>query len=129
LFFLMIRRPPRSTLFPYTTLFRSLGLWLALLELAQPCPNPLRCSSRRFPLPIHLRPRVQRFDLPKLLQQRSFQRQPHPRYTARPLRRVIPHPFSPAAAKPPALRRSCTGYAASAQRRPSALGVRHLFTR
>src|SRR2546427_6531823 len=25
-FFLMIRRPPRSTLFPYTTLFRSLGL-------------------------------------------------------------------------------------------------------
>src|SRR2546429_1734541 len=27
-FFLMIRRPPRSTLFPYTTLFRSAGaLW------------------------------------------------------------------------------------------------------
>src|SRR5437016_11556013 len=26
-FFLMIRRPPRSTLFPYTTLFRSLGLF------------------------------------------------------------------------------------------------------
>src|SRR2546430_13723294 len=25
-FFLMIRRPPRSTLFPYTTLFRS-GVW------------------------------------------------------------------------------------------------------
>src|SRR5690348_17778082 len=25
LFFLMIRRPPRSTLFPYTTLFRSIG--------------------------------------------------------------------------------------------------------
>src|SRR5260370_14175648 len=25
LFFLMIRRPPRSTLFPYTTLFRSNG--------------------------------------------------------------------------------------------------------
>src|SRR2546430_7584482 len=24
-FFLMIRRPPRSTLFPYSTLFRSLG--------------------------------------------------------------------------------------------------------
>src|SRR3712207_8065219 len=28
-FFLMIRRPPRSTLFPYTTLFRSLELLLA----------------------------------------------------------------------------------------------------
>src|SRR3712207_8498737 len=26
IFFLMIRRPPRSTLFPYTTLFRSLQL-------------------------------------------------------------------------------------------------------
>src|SRR5690606_41450819 len=31
-FFLMVRRPPRSTLFPYTTLFRSHGgLW------HQPC--------------------------------------------------------------------------------------------
>src|SRR2546430_7814746 len=27
-FFLMIRRPPRSTLFPYTTLFRSRGMRL-----------------------------------------------------------------------------------------------------
>src|SRR3712207_8843548 len=26
-FFLMIRRPPRSTLFPYTTLFRSMGAY------------------------------------------------------------------------------------------------------
>src|SRR5438477_4795920 len=26
IFFLMIRRPPRSTLFPYTTLFRSLNI-------------------------------------------------------------------------------------------------------
>src|SRR2546429_7213392 len=29
-FFLMIRRPPRSTLFPYTTLFRSDGFWWAM---------------------------------------------------------------------------------------------------
>src|SRR6266481_8343551 len=28
-FFLMIRRPPRSTLFPYTTLFRSTGPYRA----------------------------------------------------------------------------------------------------
>src|SRR5699024_12259178 len=28
-FFLMIRRPPRSTLFPYTTLFRSIDLMAA----------------------------------------------------------------------------------------------------
>src|SRR5207244_13369980 len=26
-FFFMIRRPPRSTLFPYTTLFRSIQAW------------------------------------------------------------------------------------------------------
>src|SRR3712207_7533509 len=32
-FFLMIRRPPRSTLFPYTTLFRSLGCQGADREL------------------------------------------------------------------------------------------------
>src|SRR3712207_7295758 len=34
----MIRRPPRSTLFPYTTLFRSLGyalLWIGLFALAK----------------------------------------------------------------------------------------------
>src|SRR2546425_5824164 len=30
-FFLMIRRPPRSTLFPYTTLFRSLGVEIVLV--------------------------------------------------------------------------------------------------
>src|SRR3712207_9452515 len=30
-FFLMIRRPPRSTLFPYTTLFRSMNSSRALL--------------------------------------------------------------------------------------------------
>src|SRR2546427_11508580 len=36
-FFLMIRRPPRSTLFPYTTLFRSLpfGRQPPLLEPAR----------------------------------------------------------------------------------------------
>src|SRR2546426_7008848 len=31
-FFLMIRRPPRSTLFPYTTLFRSLTNWVELFR-------------------------------------------------------------------------------------------------
>src|SRR5438309_11150049 len=38
-FFLMIRRPPRSTLFPYTTLFRSKrrisGMALLILALLQ----------------------------------------------------------------------------------------------
>src|SRR3712207_7033420 len=36
-FFLMIRRPPRSTLFPYTTLFRSRAT-----TLDGPAPAPLR---------------------------------------------------------------------------------------
>src|ERR1043166_10185363 len=34
-FFLMVRRPPRSTLFPYTTLFRSFSchqVWLGTLK-------------------------------------------------------------------------------------------------
>src|ERR1039457_7682392 len=31
-FFLMIRRPPRSTLFPYTTLFRSVGCTASALQ-------------------------------------------------------------------------------------------------
>src|SRR5688572_31862584 len=33
-FFLIIRRPPRSTLFPYTTLFRS---WMVLNTNQSPC--------------------------------------------------------------------------------------------
>src|SRR2546426_5862324 len=33
-FFLMIRRPPRSTLFPYTTLFRSMGACMAGYQTA-----------------------------------------------------------------------------------------------
>src|SRR3712207_7316459 len=38
IFFLMIRRPPRSTLFPYTTLFRSLvDLRLTIPELHGKC--------------------------------------------------------------------------------------------
>src|SRR3712207_7992448 len=34
----MIRRPPRSTLFPYTTLFRSPGIPIVLTELAKSWP-------------------------------------------------------------------------------------------
>src|SRR2546430_8517641 len=45
-FFLMIRRPPRSTLFPYTTLFRSLGLMSYLLSFpSQPVTDrPAHCQ-------------------------------------------------------------------------------------
>src|SRR2546425_6780482 len=37
IFFLMIRRPPRSTLFPYTTLFRSKSRPERGLRLRAPC--------------------------------------------------------------------------------------------
>src|SRR5260370_2444749 len=36
-FFLMIRRPPRSTLFPYTTLFRSYGYGKSYCHSGTPC--------------------------------------------------------------------------------------------
>src|SRR5688572_31125650 len=35
IFFLMIRRPPRSTLFPYTTLFRSAGRFVTRSSCAE----------------------------------------------------------------------------------------------
>src|SRR5258707_2147675 len=51
-FFLMIRRPPRSTLFPYTTLFRSARLRAVqeadvLARLIPPAvqPNPARSEE------------------------------------------------------------------------------------
>src|SRR5260221_8922136 len=47
-FFLMIRRPPRSTLFPYTTLFRSLRIGELLLRVdrgsAEVVAQPQRVS-------------------------------------------------------------------------------------
>src|SRR5258707_2879730 len=45
-FFLMIRRPPRSTLFPYTTLFRSPRSCVTRI-IAMPASATRRCSSRR----------------------------------------------------------------------------------
>src|SRR5260370_29914342 len=40
----MIRRPPRSTLFPYTTLFRSISRPIARFAHAIPCSRR-RCSQ------------------------------------------------------------------------------------
>src|SRR5258708_8977422 len=47
-FFLMIRRPPRSTLFPYTTLFRSIRRFLAPRG-ASSCPERHARASPRNP--------------------------------------------------------------------------------
>src|SRR3712207_7412394 len=70
-FFLMIRRPPRSTLFPYTTLFRSRvgvrprpqgplrGGHLLLADVPGPGAarrrGPARRHLRRRPLRLHVR--------------------------------------------------------------------------
>src|SRR3989339_1822974 len=42
IFFLMIRRPPRSTLFPYTTLFRSMHALVCLYFSLQTCSHPCK---------------------------------------------------------------------------------------
>src|SRR2546430_130266 len=42
----MIRRPPRSTLFPYTTLFRSEGVLERKLLWVRPCRNVDRIALR-----------------------------------------------------------------------------------
>src|SRR2546425_11677624 len=56
-FFLMIRRPPRSTLFPYTTLFRSVISWfpssarvdsrIGLIAWSRRSPSWRRAKERR----------------------------------------------------------------------------------
>src|SRR5258708_39537064 len=59
-FFLMIRRPPRSTLFPYTTLFRSPHARLAVDVLAlvqghrSPCQNRSEEHTSELQSPDHL---------------------------------------------------------------------------
>src|SRR5437899_10436257 len=47
-FFFMIRRPPSSTLFPYTTLFRSATDWMFT---ADPGKAGLGLNGRRVPVP------------------------------------------------------------------------------
>src|SRR5258707_13844519 len=44
-FFLMIRRPPRSTLFPYTTLFRSMQALSSVLKFEYSSSSS-RCKPR-----------------------------------------------------------------------------------
>src|SRR2546426_9335600 len=58
----MIRRPPRSTLFPYTTLFRSgsyrrVTAYVSRLRQAQGLPP--RCQGRRQTLPVVAEPTAQ----------------------------------------------------------------------
>src|SRR5574340_1084984 len=69
-FFLMIRRPPRSTLFPYTTLFRSLGgvdggVGVGHHVPDHPVPVPVVADDDRRPRDRRV-PGQHRFDLPEL---------------------------------------------------------------
>src|SRR2546426_8031286 len=45
----MIRRPPRSTLFPYTTLFRSLGVAVFLMVFVIPFVGLLGVKPKQHP--------------------------------------------------------------------------------
>src|SRR2546422_4290135 len=54
-FFLMIRRPPRSTLFPYTTLFRSSRAFASKSRSLQ----RYTCRPHMIDLPPTWRPRIQ----------------------------------------------------------------------
>src|SRR3712207_8646069 len=52
-FFLMIRRPPRSTLFPYTTLFRSAGSGMATLAISDTVGVPQSFAATTVVLPFN----------------------------------------------------------------------------
>src|SRR6266536_2059076 len=91
----MIRRPPRSTLFPYTTLFRSRG--------ARPLasPHPSREASRwlRFRSEEHTSELQSRVELVcrLLLEKKNNSRRSDPQLqTQRPHRAPTPLPFQPA---------------------------------
>src|SRR3712207_7032995 len=55
----MIRRPPRSTLFPYTTLFRSGGVAVRVLEPLDVAAHERRQADRADePVQVHLHARL-----------------------------------------------------------------------
>src|SRR3712207_8006849 len=67
-FFLMIRRPPRSTLFPYTTLFRSRA---PRQELLRDAHRVVVCHDHRRIDPLAL---PERLDQVRLLEQADLDR-------------------------------------------------------
>src|SRR3989441_7645030 len=74
----MIRRPPRSTLFPYTTLFRSPLGWVAMLverlEVAEHPRDPLAATLLRLLVQRHI---------PSFWRDSTFDRAPQGAYTTR----------------------------------------------
>src|SRR2546430_11248471 len=84
----MIRRPPRSTLFPYTTVFRSVSLSILPALLAARSPRSLNPARRRAGFREALRlaggggPRAK-------TGQRSEEHTPEPQPQAKPLFRLL----------------------------------------
>src|SRR2546422_2784418 len=73
-FFLMIRRPPRSTLFPYTTLFRSVDDELAHNAAGEAGHDHADQAAQRSSDPIHLghaETRDQRIQVGAILDRKS----------------------------------------------------------
>src|SRR3712207_9005891 len=60
IFFLMIRRPPRSTLFPYTTLFRSCGGHDRAAAIGRDCRSAHRAEKLVAPPPLDPRRKLGR---------------------------------------------------------------------
>src|SRR2546422_2786039 len=100
-FFLMIRRPPRSTLFPYTTLFRSNMVastsdggvtWItSVIDSATDLRSRSEEHTSELQSRLHL---VCRLLLEKKKQKKRNVQRPHPRHTSRrrPLHGQHPHP-------------------------------------
>src|SRR2546427_6098081 len=60
----MIRRPPRSPLFPSTTLFRSRGVPGDVADVVRPAPPPILLAQRPLQrVELHREPRVRRAHL------------------------------------------------------------------
>src|SRR3712207_9055042 len=64
----MIRRPPRSTLFPYTTLFRSFLLpkfaWIINLRTGEPLPRKFHDLDIFLPCNKKFHPHTENFQIP-----------------------------------------------------------------
>src|ERR1035441_9797756 len=79
-FFLMIRRPPRSTLFPYTTLFRSIAGDHQYSRSGRPAGTHRPADEARHRLPDVHHPAVERpHGTPGAPVQLAFWRTHHPR--------------------------------------------------
>src|SRR5690349_22603228 len=101
-FFLMIRRPPRSTLFPYTTLFRSIQAgrepWRYSCARLPPLCGPDRKSTRLNSSHVEISYAV--FCLKKKKQQPSKSTQhPHPQGDSPPSHSSPPPPDTNSSAR------------------------------